>query len=109
MLTDPEHALLGYARTVLQALRDADLTMRTMHGLTGGRVAIGLVSTSKYIVPHILARFQDAYPGIAIDLREGNRREVFEALGKGEVDLAITGRPPEGAGLAAEPFAGHPR
>jgi DNA-binding transcriptional LysR family regulator len=108
VLTEPGAALLGYAQTVLQALQDADLTLRAMHGLSGGRVTIGLVSTSKYIVPHILARFQSAHPGIAIHLRDGNRREIFDAIGKGEVDLAVTGRPPDDLPLEAEPFADHP-
>ena len=108
VLTEPGTALLGYAQTVLQALQDADQTLRTLKGLSGGRVTVGLVSTSKYIVPHILARFQAAYPGVAIHLLDGNRREIFAAVGTGAVDLAVTGRPPEELGLAAEPFAAHP-
>lgn len=107
-LTDAGKALLGYAKQVLQALNDADRAMMALKGLTGGRVTIGLVSTAKYIVPHLLARFQATYPAIAIDLRDGNRRWIIEALVKGELDVAIMGQPPEGADVAAEPFAPHP-
>ncbi len=108
LLTEPGTALLGYAQTVLQALNDADQTLRALKGLSGGHVTVGLVSTSKYFVPHILARFQAEYPGVAIHLRDGNRREIFAAVGKGSVDLAVTGRPPEELGLDADPFAAHP-
>ena len=108
VLTDPGTALLGYAQTVLQALQDADKALRALKGLTGGRVTIGLVSTAKYIVPHMLGRFQAEYPGVVIHLRDGNRREIFVALAKGEVDLAVTGRAPEGADVVAAPFADHP-
>jgi DNA-binding transcriptional LysR family regulator len=109
-LTEPGMALLGYAQSVLQSLKDADQALRALKGLSGGRVTVGLVSTAKYFVPHLLTRFQTEYPGIVIHLRDGNRREIFAALGKGDVDLAVTGRPPDdtGMGLLAAAFAEHP-
>ncbi len=75
-LTDAGKALLVYARQVLRSLHDADQAMMALKGLSGGQVTIGLVSTAKYIVPHMLARFRAAYPAIAINLRDGNRRWV---------------------------------
>lgn len=108
MLTDPGDALLGYARTVLQALTDADKALLSLKGLEGGKVTIGIVSTAKYIVPHMLARFRAEYPGTAITLRDGNRREVVAAIDKGEIDLGVMGRPPDGSDVAADPFAAHP-
>ncbi len=108
VLTDPGAALLGYARIVLQALEDADRSLLALKGLAGGRMTIGVTSTAKYIVPHMLARFQAQYPGISIHLRDGNREEIFHAIGRGEVDLAVMGRPPENPDLAAAAFATHP-
>src|SRR5690348_15700144 len=82
--------------------------MAALKGLSGGQVTIGLVSTAKYIVPHMLARFRADYPAIAINLHDGNRQWVNEAFVKGEIDLAIMGRPLDEAGVTAEPFASHP-
>ncbi len=107
-LTDAGKVLLGYAKQILQSLQDADQAMTALKGLSGGRVTIGLVSTAKYIVPHLLTRFQANYPAIAIDLKDGNRRWIIDALVKGEIELAIMGQPPEGADVLAEPFAPHP-
>jgi len=107
-LTEAGSGLLTYAKIILQALHDADKTMQGLNGLTGGHVTLGLVSTAKYIVPHMLARFQASYPGIAISLMDGNRRQIIEALLKGGIDLAVMGRPPPGADVVAEPFAPHP-
>jgi len=107
-LTDAGKALLVYARQVLRSLNDADQAMRALKGLSGGQVTIGLVSTAKYIAPHMLARFRADYPAIAISLRDGNRQWVNEALVKGEIDLAIMGKPLDGADVIAEPFASHP-
>ena len=106
--TDAGAALLGYARTALQALTDADQSLTALRGGAGGRVTIGAISTAKYIVPHVLARFQAAWPGVAIHLRDGNRREIAEALARGDIDLAVMGRPAESADVLAAPFATHP-
>jgi DNA-binding transcriptional LysR family regulator len=107
-LTDAGRALLGYAKIVLQALQDADQTLTALKGLTGGRVTVGLVSTATYFVPHMLARFQGLYPTISINLRDGNRQQIIEAITKGEIDLAIMGQPPDGVGVQSEAFAPHP-
>ncbi|HTZ71808.1 MAG TPA: LysR substrate-binding domain-containing protein, partial [Acetobacteraceae bacterium] len=106
--TEAGRALLGYASTVLQALHDADQSLMALRGVIAGRASIGAVSTAKYIVPHIMARFQQQYPGVAIDLRFGNRRQISAGLARGEIELAIMGRPPEESDLTADAFAVHP-
>jgi DNA-binding transcriptional LysR family regulator len=106
--TDAGLALLGYARVVLQALHDADQSLMALRGVVSGRAKFGAVSTAKYIVPHIMARFQQLYPGVGIDLRFGNRRHIGMSLARGEIELAVMGRPPEDSDLTADPFAVHP-
>jgi DNA-binding transcriptional LysR family regulator len=107
-LTDAGKILLGYAKQMLQSLNDADQAMTALKGLSGGQVTIGLVSTAKYIVPHMLTRFQAEYPAVAMTLMDGNRRWIIDALAKGDIDLAIMGQPPADADVSAEPFAPHP-
>jgi LysR family transcriptional regulator, low CO2-responsive transcriptional regulator len=107
-LTDAGRLFLGYAEIVIKSLSDADLMLTSLKGLKGGRVTVGLVSTAKYLVPHILARFRALHPDVGIRLVDGNRREMLEILTKGEVDLAVMGRPPEGVDVEAQAFAPHP-
>ncbi len=107
-LTEAGRSLLGYAEVVMNALHDADQTMLSLKGGGDGRVTVGLVSTAKYIVPHILARFRSLYPGVSIRLVDGNRREILNFLANGDVDLAITGRPPDDFDVEAQAFAPHP-
>jgi DNA-binding transcriptional LysR family regulator len=107
-LTDAGHVLLAYARLMLQSLREADLALTALHDVDGGRVALGLVSTAKYIVPHMVARFRTQFPRVEVRLREGNRARVLEMLAAGQVDLVIMGQPPEGADVIAHRFADHP-
>jgi DNA-binding transcriptional LysR family regulator len=107
-LTDAGRLLLGYAEMVIKALGDADQMLTSLKGLKGGRVKVGLVSTAKYVVPHILARFRDRHPEVTIGLVDGNRREILALLVKGDIDLAMMGRPPDGADVEAQAFAPHP-
>jgi LysR family transcriptional regulator, low CO2-responsive transcriptional regulator len=106
--TDAGRALLAHARIVLQTLLDADQALMALSGVLSGRAKIGAVSTAKYIVPHIMARFQRQFPGVVIDLRFGNRRQIATALAAGEIELAVMGRPPEESDLTADAFAAHP-
>ncbi len=107
-LTDAGTLLAEYARVVLRSLQEADQAMMALKGTTGGRVRLGLASTSKYIVPHMIARFRAAYPGVTVHLQEGNRTRVLQLLTRGSIDLAVMGQPPEDAGVLAERFAPHP-
>ena len=107
-LTEAGQSLLGYARLVLQALTDADQALMALRGVIGGRVTLGAVSTAKYIVPHVLARFQAAAPGVTINLKFGNRQVIAQALDRGEIDLAIMGQPDDNSDVMATPFAAHP-
>ncbi len=107
-LTDAGRTALTYARTILQALQDSDQALMALRGVIGGRVRLGSVSTAKYIVPHVLARFQTEYPGVSINLHFGNREQIVDALERGEIDLAVMGRPEETADVLAAAFARHP-
>lgn len=107
-LTQAGRQLLEYARPVLQSMRDLDQAMMSLRGVGGGRVRLGLVSTAKYIVPHMIARFRTGHPGATVQLREGNRSLILSLLLQGGVDLAIMGQPPDGADVTATRFAAHP-
>jgi DNA-binding transcriptional LysR family regulator len=107
-LTDAGAALLTYARLVLQSMHDADQAMLSLKGVRGGRIKVGLVSTAKYIVPHMIARFREQYADVSVTLRDANRREILDQLSTGEIDLAVMGQPPAGADVIAERFADHP-
>ena len=107
-LTDAGSTLLTYARIILQALQDLDQSLISLRGALGGRVTLGAVSTAKYIVPHVLARFQAAYPAIAINLRFGNRKQIVDWLDRGEIEIAVMGQPSDDVDVVATEFAIHP-
>jgi DNA-binding transcriptional LysR family regulator len=63
-----------------------------MRGATGGRVAIGAVSTAKYFVPAAMGAFARRFPEIELKLVIGNRAEIIQSLR----DFSLEGRSPAG-------------
>jgi len=95
--------VLAYTQRVLGAMRDAEDMVARFRGLRTGMLDVAMVSTAKYFLPRLLARFRDEHPGVEIRLHVGNNREEVVALMReGTVELSIMGRP------RAEPFAMHP-
>lgn len=98
-----------HARKLLAALKEAEDSMARFRRLERGLLTIGIVSTAKYFVPQLLARFHQEHPGIEVRLRvAGNREQLVGMLEAGEADLSIMGRPPKGLATRAETFAAHP-
>lgn len=108
-LTTAGEYFLVYAKRLLGTLKDADDAMARFRQLESGQLNVGMVSTAKYFLPHLLARFRQQHPGVELRLQVGaNREELVALLQHGEVDLAIMGRPPKEMATRAEPFAAHP-
>ena len=100
---------LVHAKRLLAALKDADHAMARLKRVERGLLTIGMVSTAKYFVPHLLARFHEEHPGVDVRLRvAGNREQLVALMDAGEVDISIMGRPPREVATRAESFAAHP-
>jgi len=100
---------LVHARRLLANLKQADDAMARFKRLEHGLLTIGIVSTAKYFVPQLLARFHEEHPGIEVRLRVvGNREQLVAMMQAGDVDLSVMGRPPKELATRAESFAAHP-
>jgi LysR family transcriptional regulator, low CO2-responsive transcriptional regulator len=107
-ITEAGQELLTRAREILRTLKDAEDVLDGLKGLRRGRINIAVVSTAKYFVPQLLARFGKTYPHLEIRLAVNNRDSVIEQLVANQIDLAIMGRSPQELDTIAEPFAQHP-
>ncbi len=107
-LTTAGEYFLVHAKRMLAMLKDADNAMARFRRLETGLLTIGMVSTAKYFVPRLLARFRIEHPGVDVQMQVGNREQLVTLLHNGEVDLAIMGRPPKEMATRTEPFAAHP-
>jgi DNA-binding transcriptional LysR family regulator len=94
---------------MLATLKETEDAVARLKRLDHGLLTIGMVSTAKYFVPQLLARFRADHPGVDLRLRVvGNREQLVELLRAREVDLTIMGRPPKAIATRAEAFAAHP-
>lgn len=107
-VTEAGQELLTRARDILRALKDAEDTLNGLKGLRRGRINLAVVSTAKYFVPQLLARFGKDFPELEIRLTVNNRDSVIEQLVANEVDLAIMGRSPQSLDTIVEVFAQNP-
>jgi DNA-binding transcriptional LysR family regulator len=88
--------VLGHARRVLAAMRDAEDLVARFRGLKTGQLDVGMVSTAKYFLPRMLAQFRQEHPGIEIRLQVAdNREEIVSLMQQGDIELAVMGRPPK--------------
>jgi LysR family transcriptional regulator, low CO2-responsive transcriptional regulator len=108
-LTTAGEYFLVYAKRLLATVKEAQDAMARFQKLEAGLLTVGLVSTAKYFVPHLLARFRREHPGVDVRLQvTQNREQLVELMRANEVDVAIMGRPPKEIATRAEPFAAHP-
>jgi LysR family transcriptional regulator, low CO2-responsive transcriptional regulator len=100
---------LVHTKRLLAELKSAEDAMARFKRLEHGLLTIGIVSTAKYFVPHLLARFHEEHRGVDVRLRVANNREQLVAMMEsGEVDLSVMGRPPKEIATRSESFAAHP-
>ena len=105
-LTDAGRILVDYAQRVLVLTDEVKRVLGELDGLKRGYLRLGASGTpGLYILPEIVARFQDKYPGIEASLLIANSSEVVRRLLSGELDLGFIGRQVEVPGLQVRPFA----
>ncbi len=99
---------LVYARRLLATLKEADDAMARFKRAESGVLTVGMVSSAKYFLPQMMARFHNEHPTVELRLRLGGREQLVAMMQANEVDLTIMGRPPKDFPHRAEPFAQHP-
>ncbi len=82
------------AREILLQYRRAENELWDSVNLEGGRIIFGISSfRGRYMLPDILADFQQNYPKVRVDIVEANSMELEEELTAGKVDLAVVALP----------------
>ncbi len=93
-LTADGHTMLVAMRKVLQAEEQLQQEASRINGLTKGTVRVGLISSiSTKWMPTIIRLMEQEYPGIRIELREGDYYEIEQWLIAGEIDCGFLNRP----------------
>jgi len=100
-------ALLPRARAALAAVQDGRRAVEEVMGLHAGEVRMGAGTTAcTYLLPPLLARFRREHPKVHYFLQEAHNQPLWDALGAGDLDLAllpVESPPPEGTRWLVEP------
>lgn len=93
ILTEDGQEMLFQMRKVLLAEEHLRQAASNILGVNKGTVRVGLISTiSTHWMPNIIPIMDELYPGIRIDLREGDYYEIEQWLVNGEVDCGFLNR-----------------
>jgi LysR family hydrogen peroxide-inducible transcriptional activator len=91
-------------RDILQSVADlGDLARAAQNGLAG-HVRIGAIPTlAPYILPRLIGRLTQTYPGIDIQIRETLTEHLLDALAHNAIDAALLALPLPQTGLTIRP------
>ncbi len=102
-------------KEVLSTTEDIEATLKKCYTRVNalkagkiGHISLGVVSTAKYFAPSLVMKAREAFPGLDIDLKIGNREDIIQALRRNEFDLTIMGRPPRSPAVEAHGLGDHP-
>ncbi|MFM0597459.1 LysR family transcriptional regulator [Paraburkholderia dilworthii] len=88
MPTEAGHRVIEHARGLVREF--ADLKAVALEGEAAGELRIGTITTALLsLVPDVLSGFAASFPQANVLIRAGTSMELYEALQRGDVDVAV--------------------
>jgi len=104
--TDSGQVLYRYAREILALHERACTEIGDLGDLVAGKVVIGAsTGPGEHVLPAMLTRFKDLYPGVEVALHVDDTQEVVERVLTREFELGAVGALTRRPDLVAEPLA----
>lgn len=89
-LTQAGEFYVQAARRIIQAETQLHEAITMLHGRTEGTLRIGVMSQrSNELLPQVIPDFFAAYPGVRLDIREGDAQTLEQLLLNDELDMAL--------------------
>lgn len=89
-LTEPGRVLAEHAAKILAELRAAEAAFHAVTLGQAGRLRFGsFLTANAVLMPRAVAEFQQAHPGVTLELSELDRDDALAAVGAHELDLAL--------------------
>jgi len=94
-LTDAGAVLFAYAERIFGIVEEMEHVIKGYAASTHGSLIIGTTrSFARHLMPGLLSRYQEEFPGIKVSLGVGSSREIADAVAHFKYDLGIIGRIP---------------
>ncbi len=107
-LTDTGRELYSACQEIFDNLTNFENKIADIKGVKSGLLRLAVITSSKYIVPHLLGQFGKLHPGIDFSLNVENREHILERISRYEDDLCILGEPPAESDVEAYPLVPNP-
>lgn len=90
-LTTAGHAFRPHAQRALGALADGRQLLRELGRGGSGQLTIGSApAIGTYVLPLLLSRFGESFPGVQLVVRTGHSEEILEMVLREQVQLGLT-------------------
>ena len=104
-LTEAGKVLFQYAEKIFGIVGQMEYALKGYMDLSRGSLTIGTTrSFARHLMPGLLSRFQESYPGVKVILKEGSSQEIADGLVDFKYDLGIIGRLPNLNRLKVIPY-----
>jgi DNA-binding transcriptional LysR family regulator len=104
-LTDVGKTLFAYARRIFEIVEEMEYALKGHAERSRGSLTIGTTrSFARHLMPGLLSRFQESFPGIKVYLKERSSQEITDDLAEFKYDLGIIGRIPHHRKLKVIPY-----
>ncbi len=91
-ITDAGEAVLAYSQQIFSLSNRLLETVQEMEGLQFGHLVLGASTTpGEYVLPLVVGRFRQVYPGIQVELVIGNTRTIVQRILDRDMDLGMVG------------------
>lgn len=107
-LTDMGREVYAACQEVFGALANLEMKVADTKGLKRGHLRLAVITSAKYLAPHLLGRFMRLYPGVEVSLTVTNRERLLERIAAYEDDLYIFGQPPDQLAVEAHMLIPNP-
>jgi len=77
--TDAGRSLYKFSCEIFERFSCFEMTIADMRSLKQGKLRLAMVTTAKYLVPLMLGKFCQRYPGVDVSPKVSNRERVFSA------------------------------
>jgi len=106
LLTEAGHSLYGYAQRILELHRQAIQEITGREAPLTGELTIAASSVpGEYLLPELLAKFQERQPHLQVRATVTDSREVLEQVEQGHVHLGLVGGRSDSPHLEYRSFA----
>jgi DNA-binding transcriptional LysR family regulator len=91
-ITEAGDAVLAYSQQIFALSSQLVDTVQEMEDLQTGHLVLGASTTpGEYVLPLVVGRFRQVYPGIHVELVIGNTRTIIQRILDRDMDLGMVG------------------